>query len=43
MLQWLKAHKLLIAVIGLLGSIAGVGISAVDVRDAARAAKKLKK
>lgn len=42
MLQWLKAHKVLIAVLGLLGSVAGVGISAVDLKDALKARKRLK-
>lgn len=44
MIAWLKANKILIAVLSLVGSIAGVGFSAVDLRDSLneRAKKKNK-
>jgi hypothetical protein len=41
MLAWLKAHKALVALLSLIGSIAGVGFSAVDLNDAMK--KKGKK
>ena len=39
MLAWLKAHKVLIAVLSLVGSIAGVGFSAVDLHDSLKKRK----
>lgn len=40
MMQWLKAHKVLIAVLSLLGSVAGVGFSAVDLHDSLKKKRK---
>lgn len=40
MIEWLKSQKLAIAWISLIGSLAGVAFSAVDLKDTLAARKK---